>query len=187
MSADDFIAYIAATAGHPAFTARFREDLCTPGLRIPITADAATFIDAAEIGRTVIWLHTFGERMANPDLGRPAQPPRLSEARRPRIPANGAIPEDPADMPDEMRYDATTKPSLTTAGGVHDRTAQPSQRPWLACGDRAAASSAAGSNLLWTDDQCRSIGRRRSTRGAGDCEARTNIKTNAEPFRLLNV
>ena len=40
VSAEDFMAYIAATAAHPAFTSRFRDDLSTPGLRIPITADA---------------------------------------------------------------------------------------------------------------------------------------------------
>ena len=89
---EDFISYIAAIAAHPAFTARFQEDLSTPGLRIPITADGATFAEAAELGRTVIWLHTFGERMADPDQGRPAQPPRLAKARMPSIPAAGAIP-----------------------------------------------------------------------------------------------
>lgn len=103
------MAYIAATAAHPAFTSHFQEDLSTPGLRIPITAEEATFNDAVAIGRTVIWLHTFGERMADSRHGRPAQPPRLPENRRPRIPAAGAIPQDPASMPDEIEYDASTK------------------------------------------------------------------------------
>jgi hypothetical protein len=109
VSAEDFIAYIAAIAAHPAFIRRFENDLSTPGLRIPITAAAATFAQAAELGRTVIWLHTFGERMADPDHGRPAQPPRLPQARRPRIPAAGAIPQDPEAMPDEIHYDVVTK------------------------------------------------------------------------------
>ena len=106
MSAEDFLAYVAATAAHPAFTARFQDDLSTPGLRLPLTADAATFTAAAALGRTVIWLHTFGERLADPDHGRPAQPPRLPEAKRPRIPAAGAIPQTPAAMPDALNYDA---------------------------------------------------------------------------------
>ena len=46
---EDFIAYIAATAAHPAFTARFRKDLSTPGLRIPLTADGDIFNEAAEL------------------------------------------------------------------------------------------------------------------------------------------
>ncbi len=73
--AEDLMAYIAATAAHPAFTARFQDDLSTPGLGIPLTADTTTFAEAAELGRTVVWLHTFGERMADPKRGRPAQPP----------------------------------------------------------------------------------------------------------------
>jgi len=61
------------------------------------------------LGRTVIWLHTFGERMADPGQGRPAQPPRLPEERRPRIPAAGAIPQDPANMPDSIDYDPAAR------------------------------------------------------------------------------
>src|ERR1039458_7493983 len=62
VNAKDIVAYIAATAAHPAFTARFQNDLSTPGLHIPLTADRNTFGEAVELGRTVIWLHTFGER-----------------------------------------------------------------------------------------------------------------------------
>ena len=118
VSAEDFIAYIAATAAHPAFTARFQDDLSTPGLRIPLTSDPKTFAEAAELGRTVIWLHTFGERMADPHKGRPAQPPRLPAARRPRIPAGGAIPESPKSMPDSINYDAGKTRLLVGQGYV---------------------------------------------------------------------
>ncbi len=118
--AEDFVAYIAATAAHPAFTARFKDDLSTPGLRIPITADAATFAAAVALGRTVIWLHTFGERFADPDHGRPAQPPRLPEAKRPRIPAQGAIPQDPESMPNAIDYDAAKKRLLVGSGYVEN-------------------------------------------------------------------
>jgi Type ISP C-terminal specificity domain len=92
----------------------------TPGLRVPVTADAATFSDAAALGRTVIWLHTFGERMADPDHGRPAQPPRLPKAKMPRIPAAGAIPQDPASMPDAISYDAATKRLRIGSGFVEN-------------------------------------------------------------------
>ncbi len=84
VSAEDFMAYVAATMAHPAFAERFREDLSTPGLRLPITADSATFWEASELGRTVIWLHTFGERMTDPTKGRPAHPPRLPASGRRR-------------------------------------------------------------------------------------------------------
>src|SRR5205823_13088463 len=100
--------------------ARFQEDLSTPGLRIPFTADRKTFAEAVELGSTVIWLHTFGERMADPAKGRPLAPPRLPEARRPRIPRDGAIPEDRGTMPDTIKYDATRKRLLVGTGYVEN-------------------------------------------------------------------
>jgi hypothetical protein len=120
VTAEDLMAYIAAVAANPAFTARFQEDLSTPGLRIPLTADRYTFAKAAGIGRTVIWLHTFGERMADPQAGRPAQPPRLPASRMPRIPAAGAIPQEPAAMPDSISYDAGKKRLLVGQGYVEN-------------------------------------------------------------------
>ena len=116
VTAADLVAYIAAIAANPAFTARFQDDLSTPGLRIPLTSDGRTFAKAADLGRTVIWLHTFGERMTDPHKGRPAQPPRLPTARRPRIPARGAIPEEPEAMPDSIHYDAGKKRLLVGQG-----------------------------------------------------------------------
>jgi len=118
VSAEDLIAYIAGIAAHPSFTARFQKDLSTPGLRIPVTGDRDTFAEASDLGRTVIWLHTFGERMSDPQKGRPPQPPRLPTARMPRIPAKGAIPQEPAAMPDTIGYDASKKRLLVGQGYV---------------------------------------------------------------------
>lgn len=107
--AEEVVAYIAAVAAHPAFTTRFRDDLSTPGLRIPFTAEPSLFAEAVDLGRMVIWLHTFGERMADAENGRPAAPPRLPESRRPNIPKEGAIPTQPEAMPDTINYDASKK------------------------------------------------------------------------------
>lgn len=120
VGARDFMAYIAGVAAHGGFTARFQDDLSTPGLRIPITADRSLFEEVAELGRTVIWLHTFGERCVDPERGRPAQPPRLPQSKRPRIPAEGAIPPDPAKMPDSIGYNETTRRILFGTGYVEN-------------------------------------------------------------------
>jgi hypothetical protein len=98
-------AYLAAVASHPAYTARFAPDLVQPGLRIPLTGDAALFAEAVRLGRKVIWLHTFGERFAAPSEARLAGPPRLPPGMGPRIPAEGAIPTDSDRMPDSISYD----------------------------------------------------------------------------------
>ena len=116
VTAADLMAYIAAVAAHPAYTARFQDDLAQPGLRIPLTANDKLFTEAVELGRTIIWLHTFGERFADPKNGRPAQPPRLAKENSPRIPTAGAIPQDPDAMPDEIHYSASKKRLLI--GGV---------------------------------------------------------------------
>lgn len=100
----DVMAYLAATLAHPAFTARFRDDLVQPGLRVPLTADADLFFEAVALGREVIWLHCYGERLADPASGRPKGPPRLPPADAPRIPADGAIPGAPEPLPDVIDY-----------------------------------------------------------------------------------
>ena len=120
VSAEDVVAYVAAVAAHPAFTARFHDDLATPGLRLPITADADVFFEAVALGREVIWLHTFGERMADPDQGRPAQPPRLSAKKRPSIPKDGAISQISDAMPNSIDYDEHTQRLLVGTGYVEN-------------------------------------------------------------------
>jgi hypothetical protein len=104
VTAEDVIAYIAAVAANPAYTARFAPDLVQPGLRIPLTVDPALFDEAVRLGREVIWLHTFGERFIDAAASRPAGPPRLAQGA-PRIPAGGAIPSGPDHMPNEISYD----------------------------------------------------------------------------------
>ena len=119
---EDVVAYIAAIAAHPAFTNRFQEDLSTPGLRIPMTADGKVFAEVASLGRQVIWLHTFGERMPDPENERPAEPPRLPVIKRPQVPAAGAIPTDPEGMPDSIDYDAE-KQRLRVGRGFVEKVA----------------------------------------------------------------
>lgn len=120
VSAEDVMAYIAAIAAHPAFTARYQPDLAQPGLRIPLTADAEFFAAAADLGRTTVWLHTFGERFTDPSRGRPAAPPRLPPGAGPRIPAGGAIPSSSTAMPDTIEYDATSRTLRIGAGLVEN-------------------------------------------------------------------
>jgi hypothetical protein len=104
---EDMMAYIAAVMAHPAFTARFQKDLKRPGLRLPITADATLFAKAVALGREVIWLHTYGERFADPGEGRPASAPRLPRAVAPRV--GKTIAGDDGGLPDTMTYDAASK------------------------------------------------------------------------------
>lgn len=118
VSSEDVLAYIVAITAHPGYIERFRQDLSTPGLRVPLTANLELFSEAANVGRLVIWLHTFGERMPDAKGGRPAGPPRLPAAQRPSVTAEGAISQDPALMPDHISYDNAAKRLLVGGGFV---------------------------------------------------------------------
>ena len=99
----DVFAYVAALLACPAYTSKFKSDLIRPGLRVPLTANAALFAEAAALGREVVWLHSFGERF---DDGKPAGAPRLPKDHAPTIPKDGAIPSTPETFPDSIDYDA---------------------------------------------------------------------------------
>lgn len=112
------MAYLAAVMAHPGYTRRFQDDLAQPGLRLPLTRDAGLFEEAVVLGEAVIWVHTFGERYADPSNGRPASAPRLPKGEGPRIPRDGAIPSDPDRMPDRIDYDAEKRRLLVGEGFI---------------------------------------------------------------------
>jgi hypothetical protein len=120
VTAEDFLAYLAAVMAHPAYTARFKSDLAQPGLRVPVTLDPKLFMKAVATGRRVIWLHTFGERFADPKAGRPKAPPRMTKGQPPVIPREGSISNDPDSMPDEIGYDAAKRRLLVGKGFVEN-------------------------------------------------------------------
>lgn len=113
VTAPDLLAYIAALTAHPGFTARFTDDLRTPGVRVPLTADPELWRHAVTMGEQVLWLHTRGQRYTDPAAGRPADDPRLDSDDRPLMRA----PIPPAPMPDEMSYDPSTR-ELRISDGV---------------------------------------------------------------------
>ena len=112
------MAYLAAVMAHPGYTRRFQDDLVQPGLRLPLTRDAGLFEEAVALGEAVIWLHTFGERYADPSNGRPAGAPRMPKGEGPLIPRDGAIPSDPERMPDRIDYDAAKRRLLVGEGFI---------------------------------------------------------------------
>jgi type ISP restriction-modification system protein len=68
---EDILAYAAGTIAHLGYTARFAADLKTPGIRVPLTADAHLWAEAVSLGEEILWLHTYGERFTDPARGRP--------------------------------------------------------------------------------------------------------------------
>lgn len=116
VTAVDFFAYVAGVLASPAYAESFANDLELPGLRVPITADAELFAQCADVGRRVIWLHTFGERCIDATAGRPKGSPKAPTARRPRV--TETIPDNESSMPGTLEYDPTTKSLLIGTGRV---------------------------------------------------------------------
>ncbi len=98
LQAEDFAAYVYAMLGGQSYTDRFWNELETPGVRVPLTKDAATFKEAATLGRRLIWLHTYSERFR-------------SEERNDEVPQGEAttikgVSSDPIRYPTEYNYDS---------------------------------------------------------------------------------
>lgn len=73
---EDFAAYVYALLGTGAFAQRFADELGEGAgpVRVPMTAEPATFREAVEYGRRLLRLHTWGERFRDASGTRSAGP-----------------------------------------------------------------------------------------------------------------
>lgn len=99
-------AYIAGVVSHPAFTARFSDELVTPGIRVPITADPQLWAEAVALGQQVIWASTYGTVFHNAVAGRP-QGSVVYPAGDPRRPK--MLKQLGNAMPETIRYDTDSE------------------------------------------------------------------------------
>lgn len=58
----DFLAYVYGVLAQSAFTERFAEELGTRELRVPLTKEAALFVQIRDVGAKLLWLHTYAQR-----------------------------------------------------------------------------------------------------------------------------
>jgi hypothetical protein len=92
---EDLAAYVYGLLGGLSYTKRFWEELATPGPRVPLTRHGAIFLRAATLGRRLLWLHTYGERMR--EAGREGIPPGIAKCLSP-------VPDMPAGYPETFEY-----------------------------------------------------------------------------------
>jgi predicted helicase len=62
---EDLAGYVYCLLAHPEYTSRFSSELINREVRVPLTKNKKFFLEAAEIGKYLIWLHTYGERLYN--------------------------------------------------------------------------------------------------------------------------
>ena len=110
VTAQDLFAYTYGVLSAPAYVADFAEELSLPPPRLPITADAALFVDVAALGRRLLWLHTYGERFVPPGQVRGRVPPGRARSIKGIGAAGQACPEDFEWLPDQAsRHDGVLR------------------------------------------------------------------------------
>ncbi|WP_230205260.1 type ISP restriction/modification enzyme [Parafrankia elaeagni] len=109
----DVLAYLAGVVAHPAYTRTFADELTTPGVRVPITADPDLWIQAVAVGDQILWLHSYGAAATGP--GRPARSIRYPHGDLRQPLSTAAINE----MPDSLRYDPDRYTVLVGDGEIY--------------------------------------------------------------------
>lgn len=104
---EDFLSYCYSVLSSRAYIETFSEELSNPGPRLPITKDTNLFWQAVELGRMLIWLHTFGERLV------PAGK-RLGEVTQGRARSIRGVSTKPDKYPDDFSFEST--PQLLRVG-----------------------------------------------------------------------
>lgn len=111
VNAEDVLAYYAALLAHGGYTNRYRQELSRPGLRVPMSADPLLWKEAINVGRRIIWLHTFGERFSDEKEGRP-----LGVLTKGRPGVTGSVVDSSEKIPNLLRYDSDK--SIYTLGAA---------------------------------------------------------------------
>jgi hypothetical protein len=99
VSGEDLFAYCYAVLASPDYVGRFWDELTIPGPRLPITKDVALFARTADLGRHLLWLHTYGERFVPPGQKPGRIPPGKARCLK-------GTPADPRKYPKTFSYDS---------------------------------------------------------------------------------
>ena len=62
---EDMAAYLYGVVAHPYFTSTYHEELLARELRVPITLNFELFERGVNLGRELLYLHTYGERFSS--------------------------------------------------------------------------------------------------------------------------
>lgn len=110
---EDFFAYTYGLLFSPRYVERFWEELTIPGPRLPITKEPTLFKITVELGRHLIYLHTFGERFVPEGAKKGEVPTGVSRCKV-------GTPSSPQDYPEAFHYEETRQ-ELHIGKGVFEK------------------------------------------------------------------
>jgi hypothetical protein len=94
------------------YTDRFEMELEVPGPRIPISKDKGLFKKTSDLGRRLIWLHTYGERLI-------PEGEKFGDIPAGKARCTKGVPSDPGHYPESFEYDSAAE-RLTVGSGVFE-------------------------------------------------------------------
>lgn len=106
---EDFAGYLYAVLAHPEYTTRFQDELTNRQVRVPLTKNAKLFRKASTLGKNLLWLHTYGERLHD------AKHPK-GQVPRGKAKCETAVPDSEDAYPNEFHYNDATKTLHVGAG-----------------------------------------------------------------------
>jgi predicted helicase len=107
---EDLAGYVYCLLAHPDYTRKFTDELVNREVRVPITKNTKLFSEAAEFGKELIWLHTYGERFHN-SKDRPKGKIPKGEAKCVK-----AVSDAEDKYPNEFSYNEATKTIIVGDG-----------------------------------------------------------------------
>ena len=102
VSPEDFAGYIYAVLAQPEYTSRFEKELASREIHVPLTKDSKLFFDLADFGQSLIWLHTYAQRMTNKSRKKGEIPKGAAKCKK-------AVSDEQDNYPEEYSYDESTQ------------------------------------------------------------------------------
>ena len=113
---EEMAGYLYGVLAHPAYQARHAEALLARQVRVPLTSDGVLFTRASFLGRMLLWLHTYGERLSDEFGALPHGSARCLEV--------------PGGCPDAVAYDETAREIVVGVGETAGRFGPVAPEVW---------------------------------------------------------
>ncbi len=102
VSPEDFASYVYAVLAQPEYTRRFEKELTSHQIHVPLTKDGKLFFEVADFGQSLVWLHTYAQRMTNKNRRKGKIPKGVAKCKK-------AVSDKQDNYPEEYSYDESTQ------------------------------------------------------------------------------